>query len=318
MIQALLGDKRIYLRTFKWVGFAKRSTIIAVIAAIGLMGCARQPLRRNDVKWPAAGMGGVCAGNESLSVAREAAGEASRILREIGNRHAWEKRWKIRELRDKAQCIFAAHAERGVTDGMYILALTFLAPQTSAIDWRQPPDAEQRALRLLKKAALKGHGPAFIKSLKIPTQRRKGLREWITEAANAGNLEAQVKLGGAHLEGGPFNHGITRDAKEAERWLTLAAKRGNGFAAAALGRLYESGAPGVEQDKRRAIRLLEPLLDTPLKDPQGGAPLYVVNPATLARLYCAVSEKDKALVMYQRAHNVGVSEAREIMKRACP
>ncbi|MEE9610874.1 MAG: hypothetical protein V3W19_06450 [Desulfatiglandales bacterium] len=58
-------------------------------------------------------------------------------------------------------------------------------------------------------------------------------------------------------------------------------------------------------DKRKAIRLLEPLVDKPPKASHGGGTFHSVHPTQLARLYCAVSEKDKALAMYRRAHHGG-------------
>ncbi len=316
MVQDLLGKERKYLRTFKWAGFAGRSTVLAVTAAFVFAGCIRMPLS-GPQKWPAGGIGEFCAGDEPLSAAREAAGKASRLKREVGNRHAPDKRRKIRELRDTAQCIFAAHAERGDTEGRYLFAITLLSSNPrSSTAFRRPPNAKQVALRQLRQAGLQGHGRAFITALKVLPSKTKG--QWIREAAKAGNVEAQYELGVAHLKGGPFGYGIRRDAKEAERWLTMAAERGSGHAAAALGSLYGTGAPGVARDKRRAIRLLEPLLENPPKARHGGGPFHTVHPTQLARLYCAVSQKDKALVMYQRAHNVGESKAREIMKRKCP
>lgn len=217
--------------------------LFALMVAIAVAGCSSA-----DSKWPASGIGGFCNGDESLAVGLEADRTALQLKRKGETEHAPE----IRKLRDKAQCIFAAHAERGKINGMYYLALTFLAQRRGggSTNWRQPPDAERRAMRFLKNTALKGHGPAFIRSLEIPAQRGSGLDEWIKEAASAGNIEAQYELSKAHI-GNRSRPGIPRDAKAAEKWLTRAAERGHVFAASALGDLYARGAPGVAQDLRK-------------------------------------------------------------------
>lgn len=301
-----------------------RYVLIILVAAFGLASCISSGRTEATVpggmNWPVSGIGKFCKGNEPLSVGLEAARAAFKLKRAIGTRHARKQRQEIRELKDKAQCIFAAHARRGEPEGMYRYALTLLARTSggSTTDYRHPPNARQEVTRLLTGAARQGHVPAFIAHMKTLSARKKGI--WINKAAEAGNIEAQHELGAAHLVGGPYKYGIPRDSKAAEKWLNLAAQRGHVFAALALGGLYERGATGVEMDKRKALTWLEPLLASPPVrsadrgfDPQ--APGFSLQ---LARLYCAVGEREKALAMYQRGHNVGEAEARKIMTRACP
>ena len=286
--------------------------------ALGLMGCAATTVPGGH-NWPKSGVVEFCKGNEPLAVGVEAARRAERIKPRgsaIRGAAGYKDFAKKRELRDKAQCIFSAHAGRGDVHGKYLLGLTYLAQASrgSTTDFRQPPNSSKEGLRLLKEAALKGHGKAFLRSLKVRAQRRKGYNEWIKQAAAAGNHEAQYELGEAHLD--PRTRpGIPGDAKAAVHWLTLSARHGNVFAASKLGSLYAKGAPGVEKDAKEAIRWLEPLLERPQTRREGSVllPPYL----RLARLYCAVGDRDKALTMFQRGYNVGDAEARSILAREC-
>lgn len=301
--------------TGKTLTFSKQIILFSVVVALVLVGCIG-PWSIRSRLWPAAGMGEFCTGEEPFTTAFKAMRTAVKIQREVGTKHAVKERQEMDDLRDKAQCIFSAHAERGDPNGMYYFALTILGHNTNGIfsRFRQPPNGEQVALSNLKKAALKGHGKAFIKSLEVPSQRRKGYNAWIKEAAAAGNHEAQYELGIAHLDT-RTHPGIPRDAKAAEKWLTLSTQQGNVFATTTLARLYTSGAPGVKEDYFKAIQLLEPLLDKP-KTRRGSSVIYPPF-LSLAHLYCGISEKEKALKMFKRDGNIGDAEAKETMAIRC-
>ena len=300
-----------------------RCLVLLLAASVGLLGCTaarqKEPIAPGGYFWPVAGIGGFCTGEEQLSTALE----ASRRAAQLGNEARRLRKAEAEEtqpLRDKTQCIFAAHAKRGDPEGMYLLAQTLMGIRSyggQASDYRRPSNAQEQTVRLLQEAGRRGHGPALILSMTVVPAQQRG--DWIREAAEVGNIEAQYELGEAHLEGGPFKHGIPRDSQAAEKWLQLAAQRGHVFAAMELGGLYERGETGVEMDKRKALTWLEPLLDKPPVsrggrgfDPQGpGLTLQ------LAGLYCALGEREKALPMYQRAYNVGEAEAREYLGREC-
>jgi TPR repeat protein len=60
---------------------------------------------------------------------------------------------------------------------------------------------------------------------------------WVIAAANAGIVEAQMRLGRMYLSG----EGIAKDEAAAFAWLTLAAKNGDAEANNMLGRCHENG-----------------------------------------------------------------------------
>lgn len=195
----------------RWVSIS-----FSLIFILGVVECAASTVQGGR-NWPTTGMSEFCKGDEPLVVGAKAARQAARlkprglpVWRTAGYSTKFQEK---RELRDKAQCIFSAHAKRGDPNGMYFLAVTFLAQTSvgSTTDFRQPQNSKQEGLRLLKEAALKGHGKAFIKSLKIPAQRRMGYNAWIKQAAAAGHNEAQYELGTTHLDPRP-RPGIPRDA----------------------------------------------------------------------------------------------------------
>ena len=281
----------------------------SVVEILTFASCAGVPLHGTQ-KWPSDGLGSFCKGSEPLAMGLEAARKASALAATGEHRRKRGPGQEIRKLRDRAQCIFSSHAEKGSPDGRYCFALALLVPysSSSAMAFRHPPNNDRLALLHLKRAALKGYGPAFLRSLKVPAQRGQGYNQWIKRAATAGNTEAQYELGVAHFDRRP-SPGIPTDAKAAEKWLMLAAEQGNSFAALKLGELYASGAPGVAMDYWKAIRWFETLLDKPTARRNGriSAPPHL----TLATIYCGVSEMDKALEMTKLGYNAGEDEARE-------
>ena len=68
-------------------------------------------------------------------------------------------------------------------------------------------------------------------------------------AAQAGNAEAQMRLGALYLEGGPD---LPPDYESARLWSLRAAAQGNGGALLTLGILYRKGL-GVQADKELAL-----------------------------------------------------------------
>ena len=285
-----------------------RCLLAGTVIAGALAGCTSNAIMPGSQNWPEAGIEQYCEGDEPLTEGLAAFRKASALTVRSGGTTR-EKAAQQREYQDLAQCIFSAHAKKEIPQGMFLFAMTILNPDEG---YRSPPKGKQLGLWLLKKAAIKGHTPAVNQSLNILKIRDIG--PWLVEVAKAGNPEAQYRLGAAHMNG---NYGVRRDAKAAVKWLEVSAKAGHKAAAAALGFLYAQGAPGVPQDMAKAISLLEPLIDNPPKRSPGQTTLHTVEPLMMARLYCAVSEKDKALAMFQRAYNVGDEEAKQIMAREC-
>ena len=295
----------------KYFGFAGWG--ILALTFFALAACA--PLRGTQ-EWPKTGMGEFCTGNETLEEGIAVYKEATALERTdthlVNNKEAL----KLRGLRDKTQCIFYRLAEKGDANGRYFFALTLLEPYSrgNGTAFRHPANSDQIAQDNLKRAALQGHGPAFLRSLQIREQKLNGYNEWIKEATNAGNHEAQYELGMAHLDS-RSHPGIPRDAKEGEKWLLRSAEQGNQFAAGDLGSLYEDGAIGVDVDNKKAIKWWETLLDKPEAKRNG---MIKSRPYSgLARLYCGVGEMDKALEMTKLAYNFGEAEAKHRLANSC-
>ncbi len=72
---------------------------------------------------------------------------------------------------------------------------------------------------------------------------------WVIAAANAGIVEAQMRLGRMHLSG----EGVAKDEATAFAWFTLTAKDGDAEANNMLGRCHENGW-GTPRDFERAGR----------------------------------------------------------------
>ena len=73
--------------------------------------------------------------------------------------------------------------------------------------------------------------------------------EWYEKAANGGNSNAQLRMGGARRSG---LYGIQKDMVKARRWFEAAALQGSALASDMLGEMYEKGAGGLEADSVKA------------------------------------------------------------------
>ena len=71
---------------------------------------------------------------------------------------------------------------------------------------------------------------------------------WFSQAAQQGNIDAQLRLGMIYILG----RGIPKDNKKAFEWINKAAEQNNADAQYFLGSMYQSGE-GVEKDKRKAL-----------------------------------------------------------------
>ena len=88
----------------------------------------------------------------------------------------------------------------------------------------------------------------MTKSTKAAYQSADSLAQ-IRQAAEQGDVEAQVKLGAAYHNG----EGVEQDFAEAVKWFRLAAAQGNAQAQNSLGYVYMYGK-GVEQDEIEAVK----------------------------------------------------------------
>jgi TPR repeat protein len=87
----------------------------------------------------------------------------------------------------------------------------------------------------------------------------------LTSAANAGDVNAQLELGLAYLNG----DGVDMDLPKAADLLEKAARQGNSTAQYELGTLIFFGGDGVAQDKVKACGwLYTSALDTDLENPE--------------------------------------------------
>ena len=84
-----------------------------------------------------------------------------------------------------------------------------------------------------------------------PEQFRTTL-EWLTEAADAGQVYAQYELGKIYRDG----RGVEKDALLAAAWLTRAAEQGSNAASYALGILLLTGGEGLAKDIPSALNWL--------------------------------------------------------------
>lgn len=82
-------------------------------------------------------------------------------------------------------------------------------------------------------------------------------RTLLLQAAQAGHLAAQDRLGQAYLRG---VHGFGRDSAEADKWLSLAAENGHARAAYTLSKALKFGDRGLAKDCLRALRVAESAL----------------------------------------------------------
>ena len=71
---------------------------------------------------------------------------------------------------------------------------------------------------------------------------------WFYQAAQQGNVDAQLRLGMIYILGS----GIPKDDKKAFEWINKAAEQNNADAQYFLGSMYQSGE-GVAKNKRKAL-----------------------------------------------------------------
>ena len=83
-------------------------------------------------------------------------------------------------------------------------------------------------------------------------ERFRTALEWLTEAAEAGLVHAQYKLGKIYRDG----RGVEKDALLAAAWLTRAAEQGSDAASYALGALLLTGGEGLAKDILSALNWL--------------------------------------------------------------
>ena len=83
-------------------------------------------------------------------------------------------------------------------------------------------------------------------------ERFRTALEWLTEAAEAGQVHAQYELGKIYRDG----RGVEKDALLAAAWLTRAAEQGSDAASYALGALLLTGGEGLAKDILSALNWL--------------------------------------------------------------
>ena len=83
-------------------------------------------------------------------------------------------------------------------------------------------------------------------------ERFRTALEWLTAAADAGQVRAQYELGKIYRDG----RGVGKDALRAAAWFAKAAEQDSGPAALALARLLLTGGEGLAKDVSTAVRWL--------------------------------------------------------------
>jgi Sel1 repeat len=127
---------------------------------------------------------------------------------------------------------------------------------------RTGPRASQ-VVTMLEKLAREGNGDAQLAMAILSqsgycfTQDQAAARTWMQRAAEGGNVQAQHRLGVAHLSG-PDRLPVTmrldvqQDTALGLRWLNSAAEAGNSDSQWVLAQSYENGRYGLEKDEKLA------------------------------------------------------------------
>lgn len=134
-------------------------------------------------------------------------------------------------------------------DGCFERAPDVAAPEPAAPGADRDPEGRVAALR-----ALARENPAAAHDLGMRYFRGDGVRQdsyqalqWMRDAAERGDLEAQKALGRLYLTG---LEEMGSDPREARRWLALAAERGDRDSEALLAEAEEA----LERERGRAER----------------------------------------------------------------
>ncbi len=126
-----------------------------------------------------------------------------------------------------------------------------------AMSWAEGVTSEQFDSYLLQAEAGDADAQALVGSslvwasdwgLGIEENISKGIR-WLTEAANQGQLDAQISLASIFDQGKK----VDRDRKEALKWAHKAAENGDDQLQYQVGLLLAAGDEGIEQDKDAAL-----------------------------------------------------------------
>ncbi len=124
-----------------------------------------------------------------------------------------------------------------------------------------------KVISLAQNAANKGD--VFALELIAAAHYQKGnFKEafnWFVQAANKGNVSAQVFLGECYIEG----HKVQANASEGIKWLTKAADNGHVLSQFNVGGIYASGSFGIPKDMSKAKQYLQLAIDGGSVDAMG-------------------------------------------------
>jgi TPR repeat protein len=146
----------------------------------------------------------------------------------------------------KRGCAYVERASAKRADAMYMAGACQQRGLAGPPDLAKAKMSYTRAIEMGDPNAKCALGELLIAE---PGQTQRGLG-LCKAAANAGDVEAQAKVGGLYLRGGP----IKADHKEARRWYEMAAQQRHLDSMRILGQMYSTG-DGGKRDVKKAISL---------------------------------------------------------------
>ena len=162
----------------------------------------------------------------------------------------------------------------------------------------------QKAARLYRRAAEKGHAPAqfnlgwcYVNGQGVAQDYTEAVK-WYRKAAEQGHEDAQFILGCCYESG----LGVTEDDTEAVEWYRKAAEQGNEYAQNSLGWCYANGQ-GVTEDYTEAVKWYRKAAEQGFVEAQFNLGLCYDNGWGVAQDYT------EAVRWYRKAAEQGNAEA---------
>jgi TPR repeat protein len=141
-------------------------------------------------------------------------------------------------------CAYVEKAAASRADAMYLSGECY----RQGVGGKPDPERAKAAFARAEQMGLPQAKCALGKMLlDEPGQAQRGL-ELCKQAANAGDVQAQVAVGDIYFTG----RGMARDHAQARKWFEMAAKQNNPQAARKLGTMYADG-DGGRRDTKKAI-----------------------------------------------------------------
>jgi TPR repeat protein len=143
-------------------------------------------------------------------------------------------------------CAYAGKASDARPEAMHLVGLCYQNGLSGAKDTAK---AEAAYLNAANKGFVKSKCALGGMLMNEPGQAQRGM-DYCKQAAQAGDIDAQMTVADIYFSGGP----VTADRTEARRWYEMAANQGNAQAARRLGEMYAKG-DGGPRDTKKAMEL---------------------------------------------------------------